>query len=97
MSKCIWRSQASDAILTQLVGSWQCGMGGGGLLEVILLGDPKCLGLALLLNMPFIHFLKLTPVHGPASLLGQGDITSAWPPTLFLLSLNAGFLSSRSW
>lgn len=51
-----------------------------GLTKVTLLEDPKCLGLALLLDMPFIHLLKLTRVHGPASLLGLGDITSAWSP-----------------
>lgn len=37
-------------------------------------------GLALFLDMPSVHLLKLEWVHGPASLLGLGDITSAWSP-----------------
>lgn len=51
-----------------------------GLTKVILLQDPKCLGLAMPLDMFFIHLLKRTWAHGPASLLGLGDITSAWSP-----------------
>lgn len=51
-----------------------------GLPKVILLEDPKCLGLAMLRSMPFIHLLKLTRVHGPASPVGLGDIMSAWSP-----------------
>ena len=45
-----------------------------GLTKVILLQDPKCLGLAMPLDMFFIHLLKRTWAHGPASLLGLGDI-----------------------
>lgn len=51
-----------------------------GLTKFILLEDPKYLGPAMLLDMPFLHLLKLTRIHGPASLLGLGDITSAWSP-----------------
>lgn len=49
-------------------------------MKVILLEDPKCLGPAMLLDMPFIHLLKLTPVQDSPLFLAVGDITSAWSP-----------------
>lgn len=67
------------------------------LTKVISLEGSKCPGRAMLLDMPFIHLLKLTRVRGPASLLGLGDIMSAWSPDPLPVCLNAGFLSSHSW